>query len=174
MADKEAPETERVTQIWPKDLKAALREFTGARGMTDFTVDAVRRALATAQQTEQRLARAAAAAMGQEVDGPPSRPVAQDQGQQQESVAERGLTSDSTIIDLQRRAAEAGIDLQLGLRPRDPDTGLDEAGETKPHQLVSHPAAATVEVRTEGRCPICQDDELVAGECWSCGYAAPA
>lgn len=40
MPDKE--ETERVTMLWPVDVKAQVRERVGPRGLTDFAVDAVR------------------------------------------------------------------------------------------------------------------------------------
>lgn len=37
--------TERVTQLWPKALKKEVRELVGQRGLTDFTLDAVREKL---------------------------------------------------------------------------------------------------------------------------------
>jgi hypothetical protein len=40
-----AEEVERVTQLWPKELKQAVRGLVGQRGLTDFTLDAVRREL---------------------------------------------------------------------------------------------------------------------------------
>ena len=39
-------ETERVTMVWPAELKAALRERVGQRGMTQFVVAAVAAAMA--------------------------------------------------------------------------------------------------------------------------------
>lgn len=40
MADEEA--TERVTMVWPKDLKDEVRDKAGQRGMTDFIMEATR------------------------------------------------------------------------------------------------------------------------------------
>jgi hypothetical protein len=40
VAEKE--ETERVTMLWPTDLKGTVRDMVGPRGLTDFVVDAVK------------------------------------------------------------------------------------------------------------------------------------
>lgn len=45
--ETEAP-TERVTMVWPKSLKAAVRDKVGPRGLTDFAVAAVERHLTDA------------------------------------------------------------------------------------------------------------------------------
>lgn len=36
---------ERVSMVWPADLKEQVRRLAGSRGLTDFTLDAVREKL---------------------------------------------------------------------------------------------------------------------------------
>lgn len=47
MTDDEVEVTERVTQVWPKDLKDRVREKAGPRGITEFTLKGVEQLLET-------------------------------------------------------------------------------------------------------------------------------
>ncbi len=46
-------ETQRVTMLWPSELKEQVRDKAGQRGMTDFTVEAVRARLTVTDDLEQ-------------------------------------------------------------------------------------------------------------------------
>lgn len=150
--DKEpVEETERVTMIWPKSLKADLRELVGARGLTEFTVVAVREKMAREADPEM------VAVPHRPPPTPPPAPVqppagevAQDSGQipqepvqpvdtrpfgeradELEQAVKEGLAprSTETIQALAAKAHDLGIDLQIGLGPiRDDDPPHTEAG----------------------------------------------
>lgn len=48
--------TERVSMVWPAELKAKVRRLVGARGLTDFTLDAVRDKLGRLEDRRQMTA----------------------------------------------------------------------------------------------------------------------
>jgi hypothetical protein len=141
----------RVSMVWPADLKEQVRQIVGSRGLTDFTLDAVRDKLATMQtaasseQAELPAAHVNGAAGPEQIsteslDPPPTRPASDHQLDPVE-VAK---------LPLSQRMAHA----RTLINGREPDP----AGQA-----------------THDRCPTCRD-ALVNGECWTCppSYASQA
>jgi hypothetical protein len=52
-ADPAIDATERVSMVWPAELKATVRQLVGSRGLTDFTLDAVRDKLGQLDRTSE-------------------------------------------------------------------------------------------------------------------------
>jgi len=51
---QETAATERVSMVWPAELKDQLRQLVGSRGMTGFTLDAVREKLDRVEDLRRR------------------------------------------------------------------------------------------------------------------------
>lgn len=142
-------ETERVSMIWPADLKERVRTLVGGRGLTEFTVDAVR----------QRLAAMAEAPEHRNGHTPPDsapEPVPEPEPEEPEPKVEPEQTAGFAMDP-----AEV-VKLPLAQRmnyARSLIQGREGVGA--PSGLAAELAAQ------DGRCPKCHD-ELVNGECWTC------
>jgi hypothetical protein len=137
-------ETERVSMLWPADLKEQVRRLVGGRGLTEFTVDAVRDKLTQVKPS---------AVTASEPEQPtPDEPERSHPGgpAPTEPAAEPGLEpAEVAKLPLARRMAYARAMIQ------------EREGVGEPTGLTADLAAQ------QNRCPRCRD-ELVDGECWSC------
>jgi anaerobic glycerol-3-phosphate dehydrogenase len=131
--------TERVSMVWPADLKAEVRQLVGSRGLTDFTLDAVRDKLGRLERGEPEPVEAG------EADEPVADRVAPDA--RRPRAAEPNETLDPAAV----------AKLPLSERMRYARTLIDkrEGNDT------------TDDVGARRLCSQCKD-ELVNGECWTC------
>lgn len=151
--------TERVTMLWPVDLKERVREVAGSRGMTEFTVAAVRTKLLTvrkapARPTETKKKKPAKKPAAKKVEKPKP-----EKGPELES----GQPWADKSVDLYERVTakskELGVDLgEANLKPASTLPSKPKKA-TKP-KTVTLPETVTA-------CPKC-GNALVNGECWEC------
>lgn len=144
------PDLKRVSMVWPAHLKEQVRELVGSRGLTNFTVDAVREKLGRlGGDGELRVDPPGDSRAVLAEPSPPAPPTAEQPGPQPEpaalSVAPNQVPAPVEVMSnlpLPERMARA----RLLVKER-------EGGDTK---------------ATADQCPTCLD-ELVNGECWTCG-----
>jgi len=67
VSDEEEAATERVTQLWPASLKAQVQAIVGPRGITKFTLEAVRAKLGAPSDVQVQTERTVAEALGEPV-----------------------------------------------------------------------------------------------------------
>lgn len=136
----------RVTMIWPKGLKARVRDLTGSRGLTAFVVNAVLERLrdfdSTVIQTERDDARRLT-----------------------QALVERIQTSGNTALLQSLRLPEwiDGAPTRHVRRPQAPPAATPPAVRASP---ITHASVSTREP-TSQRCPRC-GNEMVGSECWTC------
>jgi hypothetical protein len=137
--EQQAGQSSRVSMVWPADLKEQVRRTVGARGMTEFTLDAVRDKLAKMQTT-----------VSNEPSDPEPPPTKYDHYAKQLN----GTVTEST---------------GPALDPRPGDGFAMDPAEVAKLPLAQRMAQARKTWRDPAaqHCSDC-GDELVNGECWTC------
>lgn len=151
----------RVTMLWPSDLKNAVRGKVGARGLTDFTIEAVRAKLEEESgSTHEPISSSSSTLAGRTSDqrppiapplNPEDGPIIGDPRTILSAEPLRSSTSD-LLEKLRSKAAEKGVDL----------SGLDLQAASD----ISIPSHKEMSVKTDA-CPSC-GVAMVNGECWDC------
>ena len=146
--ETQAIETQRVSMLWPAEIKEQVRQLVGSRGLTEFTLDAVRDKLA--QVEGQPVTNATEPAPESESE-PEAEPQSRPEPEPEHS-ASNGFAMDPADVaklPMMERMAYAKTLIQG-------------------REGTAAPAGWSAELAAEqGRCATCRD-ELVNGECWTC------
>lgn len=183
-------DTERVAMLWPPELKQRVHAVAGKRGLTQFTIDAVEKALALTVPPPAPEPVTVSSSISLDTPPPTTPPVltppvvtsfssqitkrlleARDADK-----GDKGQAATRARVDSIRAAAQAAglelkpasqIDKPAPVAPTTDDEGTQAAVADLPDGAPAAVATDPVASPSSDACPDCFSP-LVAGECWAC------
>lgn len=166
--------TSRVAMLWPEDLKERVRQRAGKRGLTAFTIEAVKAKLngrdqADTQDDEDQRPD------DEEQGSPEPEPESGPEPEPPEPEPDLPAVGDPGTIRSEERKVGNLLDR---VRGKAMEKGVDLSGvDLKPASTIELPADPPAELEPDAQtpeaiptsdvCPKC-GSELIGGECWEC------